>query len=261
MKSIIYYLSFIIITFYSCQGQEKKSKNDIVKIQSLKNSVKCMNYKEKYFFEFPDVFGKNENNFFNNIIIKDYSNYLDIDIAPLTPKKIINLAINNRKKECNNNNFSGLTGSYYDVTFNNSIFLSITMNYESIAGTADLDSYYYNFDVSNKKILVYNDILKENKIIDFIKKCNAILKDRLKELGIQNKVETENSDEYKALLKLKQLFSNDNLDSFSISDKGITFIYNYGFQNGVFDIDNNLYFSYKDFQKYTKEDFQKKIIN
>lgn len=177
MKSVVCYLFFIIFTFYSCQGQEKKSKNDIVKIQSLKNSVKCMNYKEEFDFNFPDILGKDENNFFNTIIIKDYISYLDIENKLITPKKLIEVAIDKIKKQCNNKNFSGLIGSNYNVTYNNGKLLSINMNYESVAGNINVDSYYYNFDVKQRKILEYSNVLKDDKINELIKICNKIIKD------------------------------------------------------------------------------------
>ena len=261
MRSVVCYLFFIIFSFYSCQGQENKSKINIVKIQSLKSSIKCKNYKEKFDFNFPDILGKNENNFFNNVIIKDYLNYLDIENKIMTPKKLIGIAIDKRKKECENNNFSGFINSEYNITYNNGKLLSINMNYESLAGSINIDTYYYNFDVQKKRILQYSDILKDDKTNELIKMCNKILNERLKNLYAENKDELDESDVYKSLIDSKSIFNKSNLDSFSLEGKGIKFIFNYGFPNGVFDIDNNLYFSYKDFQKYFSQDFQKKLKN
>ncbi|WP_395076750.1 hypothetical protein [Flavobacterium sp.] len=259
MKAIIYYLSFIIVSFYSCQGQEKNSQHTIVKIQSIKNSIKCKNYKDNFVFNFPDILGKNENNFFNNIIIKDYTSYLDLENKLITPKKLIAVAIDKRKKECENNNFSGFISSDYNITYNNGKLLSISMNYESLAGSINVDSYYYNFDVEQQKILKYSDVLKEDKTNELVKMCNKILNDRLKNLYTESKDELDESDVYKSLIDSKAIFNKANLNSFSLQENGIVFIFNYGFPNGVFDIDNNLYFTYTDFQKYIKEDFQKKL--
>ena len=261
MKFILYYLLLVTATFHSCQGQEKNNHNLKTKILNLKKYITCQNYNEEYIYEYPDILGNNENNFFNTIIIKDYITYLDIENKLITPKKLIKVAIDKRKKECNNKNFSGLVGSNYNVTYNNGKLLSINMNYESVVGNTNVDSYYYNFDVKKRKILQYSNVLKDDKINELIKMCNKILNERLKNLYAENKDELDESDIYNSLMDSKSIFNKSNLDSFSLEGKGIKFIFNYGFPNGAFDIDNNLYFSYKDFQKYTNEDFQKKIIN
>ena len=260
MKSIIYYLLFIIITFHSCQGQEKNELNQIVKIQAVKNSIKCKNHKARFTYNFPDILGKNESNFFNNTIIKDYSNYIESKDISKTPKEIIQNTILYKKKECNQKNiYVGFMGSNYNITFNNSKILSLNVNFESFSGKINVDSYNYNFDVQQKKILRYSDVLKDEKINELVIICNTILNDRLKDLYAENKDELDESDVYNSLIDSKEIFNKTNLDSFSIQEKGIEFIFNYGFQNGLFDIDNNLYFPYKDFPNYFKEDFTKKL--
>lgn len=198
MKSnIIYSLIFIFFNLNSCLSQVNKNKESTIKIHSVIDSTYCNNYNEKYYFQFPDIFDKNEINFFNNSITFDYLNYLDIEKKSIKPRDLIDMAIIIRKKECNdNNNFSGFIGSNYKVTFNNLNVLSITMNYESLAGNINIDSYYYNFDVPNRKTLALTDIIKENKIKELLKKCNSILKNRLDELYNENKSELEASDIY-----------------------------------------------------------------
>ena len=138
--------------------------------------------------------------------------------------------------------------------------MSLNVNFESFAGKINVDSYNYNFDVQQKKILRYSDVLKDDKINELVRICNTILNDRLKDLYKENKDELDESDVYNSLIDSKEIFIKTNLDSFSIQEKGIEFIFNYGFPNGVFDIDNNLYFPYKDFPNYFKEDFAKKMI-
>lgn len=170
------------------------------------------------------------------------------------------MAINMRKKECtDNNNFSGFIGSNYKITFNNSNILSINMSYEWLAGSINIDSYYYNFDVPNKKTLVFTDIIKENKIKELLKKCNSILKNRLDKLYNENKSELETSDVYQSLIHSSSLFKKENLNTFSIHKKGIEYVFNYGFPNGIFAIENNIFISYDDLKMMLKENFKEKI--
>jgi hypothetical protein len=261
MKSYIIY-SLILISFNlnSCLSQTNKNKDSAIKIHSVIDSIYCNNNNEKYYFEFPDIFDKNENNFFNNCISTDYLNYLDIEKKSEKPKNLIYIVLLARKKECNdNNNFSGFIGSNYKVTFNNSNILSITMNYETLAGNINIDSYYYNFDVPKSKTLVSNDIIKESKINELLKKCNSILKSRLDELYKENKSELDASDVYQSLIHSNSLFKKENLNTFSIQKKGIEYIFNYGFPNGMFPIENNIFISYKDLKMILNEDFKEKI--
>ncbi|HSD05679.1 hypothetical protein [Flavobacterium sp.] len=261
MKSnLIYSLIFIFFNLNCCLSQVSKKKVVPIKIHSIIDSTYCNSNTEKYYFEFPDIFNKNEINFFNNSITIDYLNYLDIEKKSIKPRDLIRMAIVIRKKECNdNNNFSGLIGSDYKITFNNSNILSISMDYESLAGNINIDSYYYNFDVPNKKLLVFTDIIKENKTNELLKKCNQILKNRLDELYKENKNELATSEIYQSLIRSSSLFKKENLNTFSIQKNGIEYIFNYGFPNGMFPIDNNIFISYDDLKMILKEDFKKKI--
>lgn len=256
IKLTIYLLIFILFNVDSCLSQA--GENSGIKIHSIIDSVKCNN--EKYYFEFPDILNKNEINFFNNSISADYLNYLDIEKKSIRPNDLINMAILMRKKECNDsNNYSGFIGSNYKVTFNNFKILSINMNYESLAGSINIDSYYYNFDILNNKILQFNDIIKESKIQELLKKINSILRDRLNRAYKENKNELNNSDVYESLTHSKILFRKENLDTFSISKKGIEYIFNYGFSNGMVAIENNIFFSYNDLKMILKDEFKEKI--
>jgi hypothetical protein len=261
MKSnTIYSLIFIFLNLNSCLSQTCKNKESTINIHSVIDSTYCNNYNEKYYFEFPDIFNKNEINFFNNSITIDYLNYLGIEKKHIKPRDLINMAIIMRKKECNdNNNFSGFIGSNYKITFNNSKILSINMSYESLAGNINIDSYYYNFDVPNKKALVFTDIIKENEIKELLKKINSTLKNRLDELYNENKNKLETSDVYQSLIHSSSLFKKENLNTFSIQKKGIEYVFNYGFPNGMFAIENNIFISYDDLKMILKEDFKEKI--
>jgi len=49
------------------------------------------------------------------------------------------------------------------------------------------------------------------------------------------------------------------LNTFSIQKKGIEYIFNYGFPNGMFAIENNIFISYDDLKMILKEVFKEKI--
>ncbi|PXY46056.1 hypothetical protein [Flavobacterium hydrophilum] len=133
------------------------------------------------------------------------------------------------------------------------------MDFQSLAGNINVDSYYYNFNVLNRKKILYTDIIKENKIQVLLKKCNTILKDRLDELLSENKTELEDSDIYQSLIHSKRIFEKENLNVFSIQEKGIEYVFNYGFPNVMFAIENNIFISYNDLETILKDDFKEKI--
>ena len=88
------FLYFFLFTFNFCQSQ---GKNQIA-IIALKDSIECVNLKEKYVFEIPFIHNKNENNFFNNAIIADYVDYLDTNNENFTPQEIIQYSIKKAKR-------------------------------------------------------------------------------------------------------------------------------------------------------------------
>lgn len=83
MKALLY---FLIFTCYSCNSQATKINK--VTIVALKDSVACADINEKYYFEFPDVYGNNENNFFNSTMIKDYTSYFEETKDFNSPKQL-----------------------------------------------------------------------------------------------------------------------------------------------------------------------------
>ncbi|MWB95124.1 hypothetical protein GON26_12195 [Flavobacterium sp. GA093] len=248
-------LILFCLNICSCQSQIKNKFHAEVLI--IKDSIKCN--KEIFFYEFPDILGKNENNFFNTVIAKDYMNYLDSEKPILKPIEFVRESIRIKKKNCDNNNFSGLLNTNCTISFNNFNLLSVIMNYESLAGSSTIETYYYNFDVKNSRMLQYKDVLKEEKVNALIKISDKILNGRLKDLFNEEKKNLKDSDIYKSLIKSKNIFKKDNLTSFIIREDGIEFIYNYGFNKGDFDIEDNLFFSFKQIEMFLKDDFKKNI--
>lgn len=256
MKIITKYLLILFcLNIYSCRAQVRYNLQKQVFI--IKDSIKCNN--EISFFVFPDVLAKNESNFFNNVIAKDYINYLGTEKNLLKPKDFVKEAITLKKTNCNNNNFSGLANSTCVISFNNLNIVSIIMNYESLAGNLSTDTYYYNFNIKNSKILGYKDVLKEEKLNILLNIGDKILRNRLKNLFTEEKDNLSDSDRYKLLSNSKKIFKQDNLHSFIIKENGIEFLYSYGFNKGEYDIEDNLFFSFKDLEIFLKDDFRKKL--
>nr|WP_199001114.1 hypothetical protein [Flavobacterium sp. ASV13] len=256
MKISIQYLIYFFFIFHFSQGQILEKSQ--TKISIIKDSIKCKNEGTSTFV-FPDILGKNENNFFNTIIANDYISYLETKKILKNPKQIVNEAIKLKETNCENDNFSGLINTSCIIYINNSNLLSIIMNYESLAGNLNLDMYYYNFDIKNSQILNYKDVFKERKINVLISFCNKILKNRLKDLYKEEKENRNNLDIYNSLVNTKVVFNHDSLSSFIIHEKGIEIIYNYGFNKGETDIENNLFFSFKELESFLKDDFKVKI--
>jgi hypothetical protein len=145
----------------------------------------------------------------------------------------------------------------YTVNYNKSYILDITFMQSGSGAYPDTQQKHLAINLKTGRLIKAADIFKSGSLDELTavldKKLQAEIKQRLKDI--------EQSKDYDAEEKksLPEMFENlkfeaTNLDEFSISDKGITFMYDAGFPHVVQALqpDGQYFFSYAELGAYLK---------
>lgn len=245
---------FLLLFFIQCKAQSSLKS---IEIADLRETVSCKSNKME--FRFPDIYGKNESNFFNQEISKGYQEVAEINGQKAKkPKELLKSVTLKSKENCLKKNDGGLTAVNFEIGINNGKILSLALYYETLAGSLSFENQNYNFDVVNKKNLIVDDLFeKENlKIVAVL--IHKELHNRLEDYQKEEK-EDDQKTEVGRLLKKSQLFTKEQLNSFKILKEGIVFTADLGLPRGTIPVDGEVLLTFQELSVYLKESFKNMI--
>lgn len=226
-----------------------KTKSGVA-VRDVKKTLSCKS--EKLTFHFPDVYGKNEHNFFNQQLIAGYLKAADLAKGKIqTPEQLLQHIVKSRTAACKEkDNYSGLNQVDFEIGMNNGKVLSLTMHYEILAGNLNLEEQHFSFDVVNKKILTANAVFRKDKMQNLTAKINNELKEKLEEYNKESKSEEQQEAVNTLLANAVHIFKKEQLESFRMLDKGIEFSADYGLPRGTIPVDHTVFLSFKELEGY-----------
>jgi hypothetical protein len=136
-------------------------------------------------------------------------------------------AIQKNYSECS----CGTVGSGYSVNYNKRDILSLSISVETMGAYPDGYLRSYNFSVKTGEGISIDHLIKKDSLSSLIMRLNAELTKRVEESKAMAEEDAEKSDDNESLDDLfsRTEFSKDDLKSFIITDKGITFYFDFGF--------------------------------
>lgn len=152
---------------------------------------------------------------------------------------------------------SGLLSFDYEVNYNKNYLLDISFNQETEGAYPDTQHKHYLLSLKNGMVIKAADAFNQASLEHLTRLANEKLKAEVKEL-IQVVAADKDSDaEQKSALRdqLNQLeFKRENLDEFSVGDKGVTFLYDAGFPHVIRALqpDGQYFFSYAELRSHLK---------
>jgi hypothetical protein len=131
-----------------------------------------------------------------------------------------------------------LSNLYYKVNYNKNGILDISLIQEGSAAYPDSQTYNYVVDLKTGERVKFADVFKSESLADFAKMVDKKLK--AETAGIIKRVDKgefgdngkEADDSVKEQLNALE-FTPENFDEFSISDKGVTILYDAGFPHVI----------------------------
>ncbi|MFN2454589.1 MAG: hypothetical protein ABR577_10255 [Pyrinomonadaceae bacterium] len=151
-----------------------------------------------------------------------------------------------------------LTSFDYTVNYNKNFILDLTFKQEGVGAYPDEQTKHFAFNLNSGEIIKAKDVFKQTSL----ELLAGIVNDKLQAEVRRIIKESEQSSEFSAEEK-KQLpeefkgvkFEVNNLDDFSVGDKGITFLYDAGFPHAIKAIqpEGRYLFSYAELAPHIKQ--------
>jgi hypothetical protein len=146
----------------------------------------------------------------------------------------------------------------YDVNYNAKHLLDITFSQSGSAAYPDDQSRHFLINLKDGRVIKAADVFLINKLAPLSMIVNQKLQLELKK--IQQDLRESNSDAEDVRISSEAQealeFKVENLDDFSVGDKGITFLYDAGYPHAIqaFEPDGRYFFSYSELTAYIKRD-------
>jgi hypothetical protein len=140
----------------------------------------------------------------------------------------------------------------YKVNYNRNFILDITFRQEGMAAYPDVHTKHFAINLRNGELIKAADAFNSSSLDEL-----AALVDKKLQTENQETIRDSGDDRETARDLLKDLkFTASNLDEFSISDKGITFLYDAGFPHAVQALQpvGEYFFSFAELKSYIKPD-------
>lgn len=152
-----------------------------------------------------------------------------------------------------------LTEFDYRVNYNKNFILDITFTQSGVAAYPDTQTKHLAINLKTGELIKAADVFKAdalNRLAELVnQKLQAEIKQKIREL--QQDKDTD-ADEKKSLTEAFEglKIQVENLDDFSISDKGMTFLYDAGFPHVIQALqpERKYFFSYAELRPFIKTD-------
>jgi hypothetical protein len=140
----------------------------------------------------------------------------------------------------------------YKVNYNRNFILDITFVQDGVGAYPDTHTKHFAINLRNGELIKAADAFNSSSLAEL-----AALVDKKLQTENQETIRDSGDDKETARDLLKDLkFEASNLDEFSISDKGITFLYDAGFPHAVQALQpvGEYFFSFAELKSYIKRD-------
>jgi hypothetical protein len=143
----------------------------------------------------------------------------------------------------------------YEVNYNRNSILDITFTQTGSGAYPDDQSRHFAIDLKTGKVLKASDVFVRNKLETLALIVDTQLQGELKEIAQEN---AQDMPEYKEIVESQGelKFKLENLDDFSVSTKGITFLFDAGYPHVIraFEPAGQYFLSYDELKPYIKHD-------
>ncbi len=150
-----------------------------------------------------------------------------------------------------------LTDFDYRVNYNTNYLLDITFTQSGMGAYPDTQTKHFLISLRTGAVIKAADAFNSDALANLATMASQKLKAETRKIVKDLESDKETSADEKSALKdqLEQLkLERENLDEFSVSDKGVTFIYDAGFPHAIkaLEPDGRYFFSYAALRTYIK---------
>lgn len=154
----------------------------------------------------------------------------------------------------------------YKVNYNKNYLLDITFSQSGMGAYPDTQTKHFLINLKSGLVIKAADAFNPDSLATLATMVHQKLKAETKEIIKEVEVDKDSDADQKSSLKeqLDQLkFNVENLDEFSVRDKGVTFLYDAGFPHVIQALqpDGRYFFSYTELRPYIKRNGPLGVFN
>jgi hypothetical protein len=146
----------------------------------------------------------------------------------------------------------------YQVNYNENFILDITFTQNGMAAYPDGQTRHFAINLKTGNVIKASDVFKPQALKTLTAMVGRKLQEEIKEILKDNANSSDTAEEKQSVREqLEALkFQASNLNDFSISDKGVTFLYDAGFPHVIQALEpaGQYFFSYAELRSYIKPD-------
>ena len=154
----------------------------------------------------------------------------------------------------------GTVGSGFSVNFNKHNLLSLSISVETMGAYPDGYLKSFNFNTRTGSLVYLDSLIKKDSMASLVSRLNSELKKRMEEANAIAEEDAEKPEEGDSMETLfeRTEFSKEDLKSFTITEKGINFYFDFGFPHAFQSLEpaGDFFISKEELKKYLKEDVQ-----
>lgn len=149
----------------------------------------------------------------------------------------------------------------YEVNYNRNFILDITFTQSGVAAYPDTHSKHFAINLKTGEVIKARDVFKSASLRTLAEMVDKKLQEEINETrrDVMQQPDTTAEEKQSLQEQFAQLkFQVEHLDEFSISDKGITFLYDAGFPHVIQALEpvGKYFFSYAELRSYIKPEGQ-----
>jgi len=154
----------------------------------------------------------------------------------------------------------------YKINYNKNYLLDITFSQSGMGAYPDTQTKHFLINLKSGLVIKAADIFNPDSLATLATMVHQKLKAETREIIKEVEVDKDSDADQKSSLKeqLDQLkFDVENLDEFSVRDKGVTFLYDAGFPHVIQALqpDGRYFFSYTELRPYIKRNGPLGVFN
>lgn len=153
---------------------------------------------------------------------------------------------------------AGWTSFSYKVNFNKNGILDITFSQSGSGAYPDVQSRHFAINLKNGSIIKASDVFVASKLMELSATVNKKLQAELQEILKSMLESNSDPEDIRTAREAKEPleFKVENLDNFSVGNKGITFLYDAAYPHVIqaFEPNGRYFFSYSELKPYIKRD-------
>lgn len=154
---------------------------------------------------------------------------------------------------------SWLTELDYKVGYNKNYLLDVTFWQSGMGAYPDTQSKHFLINLENGELIKATDAFNPGQLSKLAALVDGRLQSEIRaliqRLGRDKDLRAEDKESFKSTFE-ELKFKDENLDEFSVNDRGVTFLFDAGFPHAIqaFQPDGRYFFSFSRLQPYIKPD-------